>query len=757
MDGLSISVIINTTDRAEQLALLLRSLDQQSYADFEIIVVVGPTEDNTLQMLVPYEERVRIFHCPAANLSRSRNIGLLAAHGDVVAFIDDDAVPSQRWLEQLAGLFEDGELDATGGTVFFAHPGDWKTAVQFRRGITSALLEQKDDCEFLPHIVSQPGKSTHWVPRFMGANMAFRRDAILEIGGFDEFYKFIAEESDVAVRLSHAAKVVRPVREATVYHFPASSRNRIAFTQKRRHWMETRSGVYYVLRNGPSAGDPWPVIIERCVEFLHGHIVWLAQLRREGQLAWSQLFVGGLREILAVVQGVVGALIGRRKSISARAITEAAKSDTPILRYQVKDGSMEPSIDPVTGAQPELLTGVAPLRICLLSYTYPPKKFDGVGRLTNLMARGLSELGHHVHVITHGDREKVSYYDGAYVHEIPYPLERYQSYRRFDRTYHALNNSHAVFERVKSLMLNEGIQILDSPLWLYAGLVTEVSGLLPVVVRLVTASRQVSALHKEHNPDAHLMGEMERMLIEHADHLFPNTKATLNALTTIYDFTPDEDRYTVVPYGIVPAPDADARPFDLNDRDRPKVVLFVGRLEKRKGVVDLFDAVPRVLKRFPDVRFVFAGADNSRFDGFGSQHGIDYPGYFSEKYPRHMSSVEFTGEVSDERLQQLYQDCDLFVAPSLYESFGLVYLEAMNYAKPVIGCSAGGVPEVIADGVTGRLVPPSSPDALAGAIISLLGSPEQLRPLVCRHGARSSATSPIFWWDDGSLMRTERR
>ena len=66
---------------------------------------------------------------------------------------------------------------------------------------------------------------------------------------------------------------------------------------------------------------------------------------------------------------------------------------------------------------------------------------------------------------------------------------------------------------------------------------------------------------------------------------------------------------------------------------------------------------------------------------------------------------------------------------TLMEGYGLVYLEAMNYAKPVIGCSAGGVPEVIADGVTGKLVPPSSPDALGEAIASLLGSPEELRSI----------------------------
>jgi glycosyltransferase involved in cell wall biosynthesis len=88
--------------------------------------------------------------------------------------------------------------------------------------------------------------------------------------------------------------------------------------------------------------------------------------------------------------------------------------------------------------------------------------------------------------------------------------------------------------------------------------------------------------------------------------------------------------------------------------------------------------------------------------------------------------VRFLGEVPEDKLNALYQSCDLFVAPSLYESFGLIYLEAMNFAKPVIGCRAGGVPEVVNDGVTGRLVDPNSPKQLAEAIVALLRSPRTL-------------------------------
>jgi len=76
--------------------------------------------------------------------------------------------------------------------------------------------------------------------------------------------------------------------------------------------------------------------------------------------------------------------------------------------------------------------------------------------------------------------------------------------------------------------------------------------------------------------------------------------------------------------------------------------------------------------------------------------------------------------VTSEVREQLYKDCAILVVPSRYESFGMVFLEAMRYGTPVISCRAGGIPEVVEDGVTGILVPVEDVDKLALAIIDLL-------------------------------------
>jgi glycogen(starch) synthase len=312
---LGFSVIVNTTDRAGPLQTLLKALNLQSYPHFEVIVVVGPTQDNTLEILSDYEGRVRVLRCPKANLSQSRNIGLLAAQGDVVVYIDDDAVPCARWLEQLARLFSDPDLDATGGAVYLVHPN--RPTVQHRIGIVSSLSEQVDvRSSWLEHIVPE-GKGCHWIARMMGTNMAFRRQALLEVGGFDEFYVYIAEETDVMLRLVRAGKIVHPVKEATVYHVPASSRHRVPFSYVGKWWLQTRSGVYYCIKNGPPAGDSLHAITLRCLKLVHGHWLWYKRLLKEHKITLAQFLAMCFGEIRGFSSGVFGGLFLSRQLINA--------------------------------------------------------------------------------------------------------------------------------------------------------------------------------------------------------------------------------------------------------------------------------------------------------------------------------------------------------------------------------------------------------------------------------------------------------
>jgi glycogen(starch) synthase len=724
---LTFSLVVNTIDRAEALRTLLRALEHQSYPQFEVIVVVGPTHDHTLDVLAEYADRVQVLRCPTANLGQSRNIGLAAARGDIVAFIDDDAVPCVNWLAQLARLFADPYLAATGGSVYLVHPD--VPVLQHRLGIASAMAEQVDvRVSWLDQIVPE-GQSTWWVGRMMGTNMAFRRRALLDIGGFDEYFRWVFDDTDVCLRLMAAGHVVQPVSEAMVYHIPASSRNRVAFSFNVKFWIQTQAAVYFAIKQGLAAGDTRRAVALRCLHLVHGHWLWAGQLRSARLLTFRLFLRMRFREVQHGLLGARQGLFAPRRLLNSTDRSNMPDTLATLQPFQNEHSATQSAVNPIDGTRPSVTLLDTPLRVCLLSSAYPPRQMEGVGRHTNLMAQGLFECGHTVHVITRGEKDQVSYYDGAYVHQLAQRRGRYERYRHLNDLYHSLNHSHAVFEEVKRLQLNDGIQVVDSPVWLIEGLVTATSGVAPVVARLQTARKQIAALQKFRDDDSRLIGEMEQALIERAAYLVPNSQATVEAAARVYGAAMSPNRYTIIPHGIVPVSDEAVQPFDLQHPPHTFTVLYVGRLEKRKGIADLFAAIPRVLQKIPNVRFIIAGGDNSHADGFINRTGLTYPAYFSSKRPQLAAQVEFTGAVSDEDLQRLYQTCDLFVAPSLYESFGLIYLEAMNYAKPVIGCRAGGIPEVVDHGVSGLLVDPESPIALAEAITSLLSAPVKLREL----------------------------
>lgn len=723
----SVSVVVNTTDRAGPLRTLLRALEHQSYTNFEVIVVVGPTRDDTLEMLSAYDDRVCVLRCPRANLSQSRNIGLKATRGDIVAYIDDDAVPCRNWLQQLVRLFEDEAVDGTGGIVYLIHPN--QPIIQHRIGIVSSLAEQHDvRSSWLDQFVPE-GEGLLWTGRMMGTNMAYRRRALLEIGGFDEFYEWVYDDTDVAVRLANAGKVVHPVSEARVYHVPASSRNRVAQTYLGKWWVQTKASIYFSIKNGREGGESWRTIVERNLQLIHGHWLWTGQLWNEERITFSQMLNMRWNEGRSAAIGMGVGYLGKRTLIPGQTAKMNMEHHEPIRPFQNEASAKQPTVDPISGDRPTISMPNDPLRIALLSKAYPPQQSEGVGRHTSLMARGLFELGHTVHVVAHGERDQIAFIDGAYVHRIPYRLERYPRFQSLPNLHHALNYSHAVYNRVKSLLLNDGIQVTDSPVWQFDGLVTALDGICPVVVRPQTALRQIGAMQRQTDDDVRLMGDMEQRLIEEAAYLAPNSLATVAALHDVYGLEPDSIPSRIIPHGIVPVGDEAVRPFDVDNPPEVLTVLYVGRLEKRKGILALFDAMPTVLEDVPNARFVIAGSDNSRADGFLTSSGLDYPAYFASQYPHLADRVSFLGRVSDEELDELYQSCDLFVAPSLYESFGLIYLEAMNYAKPVIGGRAGGIPEVVDDGVTGILVEPDAAAPLAEAICSLVTSPTRLREM----------------------------
>jgi glycosyltransferase involved in cell wall biosynthesis/LmbE family N-acetylglucosaminyl deacetylase len=159
------------------------------------------------------------------------------------------------------------------------------------------------------------------------------------------------------------------------------------------------------------------------------------------------------------------------------------------------------------------------------------------------------------------------------------------------------------------------------------------------------------------------------------------------------------------------------------------VVLFVGRLERGKGVLLLLQAASRVLADMPNAHFVLAGGRHPTLAEEDLEQCL-------RRLPDR-KRVHLLGHVPWEQLLRWYKKAALCVLPSYYETFGLAALEAMALGLPVVALSAGALPEVVEDQITGLLVPPQDEAALAEALVRLLKNP-QLRQLMGENGRRTA-------------------
>ncbi len=209
------SVVVVSRHRAAALRRCLLGISQQDHPNFEVIVVADPAGVAAAQAL---ELRIRILPFDEANISAARNLGLTHAAGEIVAFIDDDAVAEPTWLSRLCAAFDAPQVVAATGFV------------RGRNGISYQWQACEVDAAGLDHPL--PPKAglyagtRHRAVKTQGTNCAFRRGALAGIGGFDPAFRFYLDEADVNLRLA-ARGLTAIVPEAQVHHgYAASPRRR---------------------------------------------------------------------------------------------------------------------------------------------------------------------------------------------------------------------------------------------------------------------------------------------------------------------------------------------------------------------------------------------------------------------------------------------------------------------------------------------------------------------------------------------------
>ncbi len=212
------------------------------------------------------------------------------------------------------------------------------------------------------------------------------------------------------------------------------------------------------------------------------------------------------------------------------------------------------------------------------------------------------------------------------------------------------------------------------------------------------------------------------------------------ALATAVPYFPGD--YEVIPNGVDVALFRSAHPLPRLKAAPALNILYVGRLESRKGLRYLLQAYQQVREQVPSVRLWVVGA-------YSKAERVAFV-----RWVRHyrIQGVRFVGQVSESDKARWYRSADVFCAPGTgYESFGMVLLEAMAAGVPVIASDIPGYREVIRHGDTGLLVPPCDSAALAAALLTLLQNTST------RHHLADAATRTVKQYDWAHVTETIER
>ena len=240
---LTFSVVINTFNRRSTLEDTLVSLGRQRYKNFEVIVVNGPSTDGTNEFLAQ-QTGVRVLNTELRNLSVSRNLGIEAARGDIVAFIDDDAVADALWLEDLAEAYSTQEIGGAGGLVY-----DW-TGTELQYKFSACFRDGRTDFSIRPPFdaLLKPGCNPFLY--LQGTNCSFRREALHAVGGFNEQIEYFHDETDVCLRVIDQGYRLASLDRAIVYHRYAKSHMRSEHRVVFDPYLSVKNQHIFALQNG---------------------------------------------------------------------------------------------------------------------------------------------------------------------------------------------------------------------------------------------------------------------------------------------------------------------------------------------------------------------------------------------------------------------------------------------------------------------------------------------------------------------------
>lgn len=695
----TVSVVINTHNRGPHLKRLLDALSRQTYDRFEVIVVNGPSTDNTEDVLKQYQSAIRTDKCPIVNLCVSRNIGVRDAAGEIIAFIDDDAVPQdKKWIQNAVHYFQNEKVGFVGGAVLRLGGN-----TEFRYGYFD-IWGQNSTINDRPIIYDDPNGEKF--SRGPGGNIFFRTKSLIETGGFDEYYAYFLDETDLCMRIIKKGYTCKYGENMAIIHEAAGGAFRKS--EYHRNWyVIAKSQSYFILKASEQSGKP---IKERVEIARKAAEHWLTEMK---SLVESKLIEkNDYNEFIADIQK------GTEEGI------QDAQNLERKIDYQLR-------LDSLKFKQFDKGISKDYLNLCFLCEADCIHPVGGVPVYTKVLAQGLSKKGHNVYVITRGEKAKLSLTEGINICETCPEHLQIEEINALPNAQTRTDFSYAAFLMLQELKRSFGVQLVESPIWDSLGVVSAyMEKEIPVVTRLQTPFKMMlDTFSKDSNPDFDFLMELEEALLTRSDYIITISDCVKNTIEELYNLKFQQPVFK----NYLGIPDQLTAKASRKSNDNRLVVFFVGRLERRKGIHCILDAAPKLMEKYPNLEFHLAGDDTIIDDVLGETYKRDF--LKKNRGKKWSKRVHFLGKITDEEKEQEFADCDVFVSPSLYESFGIIFLEAMRYGKPVIGCKIGGMQEVISENETGLLSIPNDSNSFASCLDRLLAD-TSLRKKMGKAGRR---------------------
>lgn len=357
------------------------------------------------------------------------------------------------------------------------------------------------------------------------------------------------------------------------------------------------------------------------------------------------------------------------------------------------------------------MTEPSQLHVVMLSWEFPPRIIGGIAPHVYELSRALAKNGADVHVVTCDfpeakDREQV---DGVHVYRVDsykFPTPDFATWTAMMN----LNLQLAAAEVIKSLNMGVLIHAHD---WLVANASIGLKHMFRAPLVATIHSTEYGRRNGLHNDYQRLIHSTENWLCRESWRIICCSHYMAFHVQTVLGVS--ALKLEVIPNGVDiqkfagPYEHASFRARFATPEE--KLVLYIGRLVHEKGVGILVEAIPLVLRSL-NAKFIIVGE-----------------GYMKEQLIKRMQELGigektfFTGFLDDTTVRQLFRTADVFVAPSLYEPFGIVALEAMAAKTPVLTTGNGGLGEIVEHEVTGIKVYPN-PESIAWGILKVLSDPD---------------------------------